>query len=45
MFTASMTFDLGEEVNYIRDNVHRWAQEKVKPLAAEIDRSNQFPNH
>ena len=45
MFTASMTFDLGEEVNYIRDNVHRWAQEKVKPLAAEIDKSNQFPNH
>ena len=45
MFTASMTFDLGEEVNYMRDNVHRWAQEKVKPLAAEIDKSNQFPNH
>ena len=45
MFTASMTFDLGEEVNDMRDNVHRWAQEKVKPLAAEIDKNNQFPNH
>ena len=43
MFTASMTFDLGEDVNSLRDMVHRWAQERVKPLAAEIDRSNVFP--
>ncbi|MHC9234098.1 isovaleryl-CoA dehydrogenase [Pseudooceanicola sp. 502str34] len=43
MFTASMRFDLGEDVNGLRDAVHRWAQERVKPLAAEIDRSNEFP--
>jgi isovaleryl-CoA dehydrogenase len=23
--------------------VHRWAQERVKPLAAEVDRTNEFP--
>ncbi|MFU8897312.1 MAG: isovaleryl-CoA dehydrogenase [Roseinatronobacter sp.] len=44
MFTASMTFDLGEDVNALREMVHRWAQERVKPMAAEIDRSNTFPN-
>ena len=44
MFTASMTFDLGEDVNALRDMVHRWAQDRVKPMAAEIDRSNTFPN-
>ncbi len=43
MFHASMTFDLGEDVNALRDMVHAWAQERVKPMAAEIDRSNTFP--
>jgi isovaleryl-CoA dehydrogenase len=43
MFTASMRFDLGEDVNALREMVHVWAQERVKPLAAEIDRSNVFP--
>jgi len=44
MFTASMTFDLGEDVNALREMVHRWAQERVKPMAAGIDRSNTFPS-
>jgi len=38
-----MTFDLGEDVNALRDVVHRWAQDRVKPMAAEIDASNDFP--
>ena len=37
MFTHSMSFDLGEDVNALRDMVHRWAQERVKPMAAQID--------
>lgn len=44
MFNAVMNFDLGEDVNALRDMVHRWAQERVKPLAAEIDTKNEFPN-
>ncbi|ATX66344.1 isovaleryl-CoA dehydrogenase [Roseinatronobacter bogoriensis] len=44
MFTASMTFDLGEDINALRDMVHRWAQVRVKPMAPEIDRTNAFPN-
>jgi isovaleryl-CoA dehydrogenase len=43
MFNASMTFDLGEDVNALREMVHRWAQERVKPLAADVDASNEFP--
>ena len=43
MFRASMTFDLGEDVNALRDMVHGWAQERVKPMAAQIDATNSFP--
>ncbi len=44
MFNATMQFDLGEDGNALRDMVHRWAQERIKPMAAEIDAGNAFPN-
>ena len=43
MFLATMKFDLGEDVLALQDMVHKWAQERVKPMAAEIDRTNDFP--
>lgn len=43
MFTATMKFDLGEDVNALREMVHRWAQERVRPMAGKIDSSNEFP--
>src|SRR6056297_3471533 len=43
MFMASMTFDLGDEVNALRDMVHRWAQERIRPMAQQIDKQNLFP--
>ena len=43
MFTASMNFGLGDEIEALRDMVHRWAQERVRPMAAEIDTRNEFP--
>ncbi len=43
MFQGAMQFDLGEDVAALRDMVHRWAQERVQPMAAEIDRANVFP--
>ena len=43
MFNASMTFDLGEDANALRDLVHRWAQDRLKPMAGQIDASNTFP--
>ncbi|MBV2360547.1 isovaleryl-CoA dehydrogenase [Thalassococcus sp. CAU 1522] len=44
MFLGSMGFDLGEDVEALREAVHRWAQERVKPMAAQIDRDNVFPH-
>jgi isovaleryl-CoA dehydrogenase len=38
-----MTFDLGDDVNALRDMVHAWAQADLKPMAAQIDRDNLFP--
>ena len=45
MFLASMRFDLGDDVNDLREGVHRWAQERVKPIAGDIDKSDRFPAH
>ncbi|MCG8269926.1 isovaleryl-CoA dehydrogenase [Aquamicrobium sp. NLF2-7] len=45
MYTQALDFGLDEDVAALRDLVHRFAQEKVAPLAAEIDRSNEFPAH
>jgi len=44
MFTHSMTFDLGEDTNALRDMVHRWAQDRIKPIAGEVDANNLFPH-
>jgi len=37
-----MHFALGEEVEAVRDTVHRFAQDRLAPRADEIDRSNEF---
>ncbi len=44
MFMHTMNFDLGEDVNALREMVHRFAQERIKPMAADIDLKNEFPN-
>ena len=44
MFTTGMEFDLGEDVNALREMVHRWSQDRVKPMAAQVDGSNAFPD-
>ena len=43
MFYASMNFALGEEIEALREMTHKWAQDRVAPMAAEIDQSNNFP--
>ena len=43
MFSATMQFDLGDDVNALRDLVHRFAQERIRPRAGEIDKTNVFP--
>ena len=36
-------FGLGEVVDAVRDQVRRFAEERIAPRAHEIDRSNEFP--
>ncbi|RWM19271.1 MAG: isovaleryl-CoA dehydrogenase [Mesorhizobium sp.] len=45
MYTHTLNFGLDEDIEAIRDLVRRFAQEKIAPIAAEIDRSNEFPAH
>ena len=45
MFYETMKFNHGEDIDDLRNITHRWSQEKVKPIAKEIDSSNQFPNY
>ena len=39
----SFDFDLGETADAIRETTSRFAADEIAPLAAEIDRSNDFP--
>ncbi|MRG55932.1 isovaleryl-CoA dehydrogenase [Phyllobacterium sp. SYP-B3895] len=43
MYQSGLRFGVSEEIEALRDTVHRFAQEKIAPLASEIDRTNQFP--
>ena len=39
-----MDFALGEDCDELRTVVRRWAQERLRPRAAAIDESNEFPS-
>jgi len=39
----ALDFDLGENADMIRETTARFAADQIAPLAAEIDRSNDFP--
>ncbi|MGB5707904.1 MAG: isovaleryl-CoA dehydrogenase [Arenicellales bacterium] len=43
MFHSSMNFALGEEIDALRDMVHRFAQDEISPIAEQTDRENSFP--
>lgn len=43
MYMHSMNFGLGEDIEALREMVHRFAQEQIAPQAAEIDEKNEFP--
>ena len=38
-----LNFQLGEDIDALRDAVHEFSQSEIAPRAAEIDRSDQFP--
>ena len=43
MFTTGLSFGLAGEIEALRDVVHGFAQAKIAPRAAAIDRDNAFP--
>ncbi len=42
--SSSLNFALGETVDMLREAVRSFAAQEIAPLAAETDRSNEFPN-
>jgi isovaleryl-CoA dehydrogenase len=45
MYDKSMNFALGEDIDALRASVRRFATERVAPIAADVDKTNQFPSH
>src|SRR5215469_3536525 len=40
---ATLDFDFGPEIDMLRTTVRDFAEDRIAPLAAEIDRSDRFP--
>ena len=40
----SLKFSLGENADMLREAVRKFAQSAIAPIAADIDRKNEFPN-
>jgi isovaleryl-CoA dehydrogenase len=45
MSALGLEFDLGEMADTIRDTTKRFADDKIAPIAAEIDAKDEFPGH
>ena len=43
MFHASMNFGLSEDIEALREAIHRFAQDRIAPLADATDKDNAFP--
>src|SRR4051794_8496951 len=45
MSEPALDFELGEMADAIRETTERFAREKIAPIAAEIDETDEFPRH
>ncbi|ENN86134.1 acyl-CoA dehydrogenase, probably isovaleryl-CoA dehydrogenase [Rhizobium freirei PRF 81] len=45
MFAGGLNFALGEDIDALREQVRRFANHRIAPIADEIDRNNGFPMH
>ncbi|MFD2057752.1 isovaleryl-CoA dehydrogenase [Mesorhizobium calcicola] len=45
MYTNTLSFGHDEDIEALRDMVRRFAQDRIAPIAADIDRANEFPAH
>jgi isovaleryl-CoA dehydrogenase len=42
---ATLDFALGESADMIRDTTRRFSEDRIAPIAAEVDETNAFPLH
>ena len=40
----ALNFNLGEDIDMLRDSLFQFCQNEIAPRAEEIDQSNEFPN-
>lgn len=45
MFNATMKFGLSEDVTALQELAHKFSQDRIAPIAAEIDQTDEFPRH
>ena len=45
MYDRTLNFGHDPDIDALRDLVRRFAQDRIAPVAAEIDRTNAFPMH
>ncbi|PBC24211.1 MULTISPECIES: isovaleryl-CoA dehydrogenase [unclassified Mesorhizobium] len=45
MYTNTLSFGHDEDIEALRDMVRRFAQDRIAPIAGDIDRQNEFPVH
>src|SRR5256885_5829646 len=45
MTEATLDFDLGEMADTIRETTRRFGQDKIQPIASEIDQTDEFPRY
>jgi isovaleryl-CoA dehydrogenase len=45
MTYPSLQYDLGEDIQLLRQSIQQWSQRELAPLATTIDQTNNFPVH
>jgi isovaleryl-CoA dehydrogenase len=45
MFDKGMRIHLSDDIAALKESVARFARERIAPIAADVDKSNQFPHH
>ena len=40
-----LDFDLGNDINVLKDSIHEFCKREIAPLAEDIDKKNDFPSH
>jgi isovaleryl-CoA dehydrogenase len=45
MFDKGLRIHVNDDIAALKEQVARFARERIAPIAAEVDKSNQFPHH